>query len=469
MVNDDRVTELVECCLYEQSPLSRDSARSELLKYGKQFPCKALLGMLETATRPIQRRVVRLLGDVPPGQLRVFVEEAFRQPETSPRTLVALARLLTSQSEQDEPLLSLGLKHVDARVRKACATKGASSTSLWQSLFDSDELVRDKAALVLLTRELNLSELAADGLADAERLMNQLTDVDTNCWVLLFKLFPKHPTILSRTKNELRQIDFLEDVDGIRENRSASLVEKAWALSRLGSVSTDAASHEDSRVRQAFVRSGQATQAQLTTLKLDSCPGVRWLSAQALAGRYLPDKLVERTAPHERLNAASAKPPYGIRPGDERVSAQRVQAALALCHNRLDVNLGVAVRSAEAAGFQEVFVVGHTPLFRTAMRGADFVIPVIQVPDGESLIRESRNRGYQLVAVQQTPVSVPFHEAEYPPQPLFMMGAEDIGLPNILRRQADLAIDIPMFGEIDSLNVAAAATTVIFHWRLCCA
>ena len=49
-----------------------------------------------------------------------------------------------------------------------------------------------------------------------------------------------------------------------------------------------------------------------------------------------------------------------------------------------------------------------------------------------------------------------------------MMGAEDLGLPNILRRQADLAIDIPMFGEIDSLNVATAATTVIFHWRLCC-
>ena len=146
MVNDDGVTELVEFACMGSHPFRETCPFNEY----KQFPCKALLGMLETATRPIQRRVVRLLGDVPPEQLRGFVEEAFCQPETSPRTLVALARLLTSQSEQDEPLLSLGLKHVDARVRKACATKGASSTAFGALLIAMRSFV---TARFLLTRE----------------------------------------------------------------------------------------------------------------------------------------------------------------------------------------------------------------------------------------------------------------------------------------------------------------------------
>ena len=105
---------------------------------------------------------------------------------------------------------------------------------------------------------------------------------------------------------------------------------------------------------------------------------------------------------------------------------------------------------------------------RTPMRGTDRVVSVQMVPDGPSLVRAARNLGFQLVAVQQTPCSEPYHKADYPPQPLFMMGAEDMGLPDSLRRAADMAVEIPMFGEIDSLNVATAATTVMFHWRLNC-
>ena len=65
-----------------------------------------------------------------------------------------------------------------------------------------------------------------------------------------------------------------------------------------------------------------------------------------------------------------------------------------------------------------------------------------------------------------SPDSVPFHRAAYPPRPLFIVGAEDEGVPEALRVAADLVVEIPQFGVIDSLNVAAAATTVLFHWRV---
>ena len=82
-----------------------------------------------------------------------------------------------------------------------------------------------------------------------------------------------------------------------------------------------------------------------------------------------------------------------------------------------------------------------------------------------ALIRRAHALDYQLVVIQQTPLSAPYHQAEYPPRPLFVVGAEDDGVPQPLRRAADLLVEIPQYGLIDSLNVAAAATVVMFHWR----
>ena len=88
------------------------------------------------------------------------------------------------------------------------------------------------------------------------------------------------------------------------------------------------------------------------------------------------------------------------------------------------------------------------------------------MPDSAALVSLAREKGYQIVAIQQTAASVPYHLADYPPNPLFVLGSEDAGMPDPLRTAADLAVEIPQFGIIDSLNVATAATVVMFHWRV---
>ena len=99
----------------------------------------------------------------------------------------------------------------------------------------------------------------------------------------------------------------------------------------------------------------------LKTLLEDEDSATRWLAGRALSRAFDPALLDQRIAPHARLSVPSAQPPFGIRSGDARVSRERVKAGLALCHGRIDVNIGVAVRSAEAAGFTHVFVVGTRP------------------------------------------------------------------------------------------------------------
>ncbi|MCB9529026.1 MAG: hypothetical protein H6701_11715 [Myxococcales bacterium] len=197
----------------------------------------------------------------------------------------------------------------------------------------------------------------------------------------------------------------------------------------------------------------------------DRDPGVAWLARRAAAGAYTPQALARRLGAHARSDAPSARPPYGLRPGDTIPRAHRAPAALAMCHPRFDINLGVAVRSAEAAGLREIYLVGRAELFRSPARGTDRILPLRHAPDAAALLRMARAADYQIVALQQTPDGVPFHRADYPPRPLFIVGAEDTGVPAPLRAAADLIVEIPLWGAIDSLNVAAAATTVLFHWR----
>ncbi|MCB9524909.1 MAG: hypothetical protein H6702_16235 [Myxococcales bacterium] len=259
-------------------------------------------------------------------------------------------------------------------------------------------------------------------------------------------------------------LDHLADPDALAELLGGPhAVAAALGLARLGQVDALIA-HAEPAVRAVAARHLPADHAALPGLATDPDESVAWLARQAAAGAYRHPE--DRLGPHARSHAASAQAPYGLRPGDAVPEVERAPAALALCQTSFDVNLGVAVRSAEAAGLREVFVVGHRALFKSPARGTDQVIPVTALPDPAALIRRAREAGYQIVAVQQTPRSVPYHTADYPPRPLFVLGAEGEGLPDALRLAADLVVEIPLFGVIDSLNVAAAATTVMFHWRV---
>ena len=198
----------------------------------------------------------------------------------------------------------------------------------------------------------------------------------------------------------------------------------------------------------------------------DEDPAVRWLAQQNRDGHYTPERMALRTVNNPVTQSPSASPPYGLRPGDPIPAVDRVEAAVALCQPRFKMNLGVAMRSAEAAGLKEIFFVGRADYMRSPARGADLALPVHHVPDSAALVRRARQLGYQIVAVQQTAGSVPYHRASYPPTPLFVLGSEALSMPSRLRNAADLAVEIPQFGVIDSLNVATAASVVVFHWRV---
>ncbi|GAG35174.1 unnamed protein product, partial [marine sediment metagenome] len=63
-------------------------------------------------------------------------------------------------------------------------------------------------------------------------------------------------------------------------------------------------------------------------------------------------------------------------------------------------------------------------------------------------------------------VSTPIHEIEeYPGHTVFILGSERNGVPNAVIEQCDGVIHIDQFGTIPSLNVAQAATVIMYDWH----
>jgi tRNA(Leu) C34 or U34 (ribose-2'-O)-methylase TrmL len=449
--------------LYDSDPVVRDAARGRVAERAEPRTVDTLVRALDAAHRSTRRRAGRILAEMRPERTRARLADAVLNAETHAERLRAgAARALALLGGVDEPALGQALRNDPSpRVRRACASHATPAEALLAGLRDSAPEVVEACVEALSARALPLPE--ADRAALAERFGTTLAAFTR----LLARSSPTSPeTCAAARAGDASALDHLAHAPTWRALlEGPHRVAAAWALvtyapDALAALSRDA----DPAVRAAAVRAvGRADPAILAAALVDPDPTVRWHARRVAAGDF--ESLDDRIAPHARSDAPSARPPYGLNGPTLPATPPRVPAALALCHNRLDVNLGVAVRSAEACGLEEVVLVGRGELLRTAARGTERVLPVRAVPDAEALLREARARGRQLVVVQQTPRSVPYHRAEYPPTPLFVLGAEDDGVPAVLRRAADLLVEIPMWGVIDSLNVATAATCVLFHWR----
>lgn len=140
--------------------------------------------------------------------------------------------------------------------------------------------------------------------------------------------------------------------------------------------------------------------------------------------------------------------------------------ALAVLNPSYNINAGALIRTAEAAGADEFFLVGRPDYNIDSARGTDGFLRMRHVETERELMNTARSEGYQVVAIQQAPGSRP-HDDEgliYPPRPMFVLGNEDRGVSPWFCAAADLLLEIELVGAIDSLNVGCAGAVVLFEW-----
>lgn len=128
-------------------------------------------------------------------------------------------------------------------------------------------------------------------------------------------------------------------------------------------------------------------------------------------------------------------------------------------------NLGALLRTADAAGVDAVVACGEpdlgNPNLVRASVGTVFYLPVA-TSTPQAAVDWLRRRRLRIATTE------PAAEREYTDADLtgplaIVVGAEDTGVSEVWRQEADLRVRIPMLGRNDSLNVSVAAAVLIYE------
>ncbi|MCL2120829.1 MAG: 23S rRNA (guanosine(2251)-2'-O)-methyltransferase RlmB [Clostridiales bacterium] len=128
-------------------------------------------------------------------------------------------------------------------------------------------------------------------------------------------------------------------------------------------------------------------------------------------------------------------------------------------------NLGASIRSAEALGAHGMVIPKHraAPLSAGADRasaGALEYMPVDRVANIAQTLDEMKKEGLWIFgAASDTGLSI--YEADWTVAAALVMGGEHKGLTPLIQKKCDIIVHIPMSGQVNSLNVSAAAAAIL--------
>lgn len=132
-------------------------------------------------------------------------------------------------------------------------------------------------------------------------------------------------------------------------------------------------------------------------------------------------------------------------------------------------NLGAIIRTANAAGAGAVIVAerraaGLTETVAKAAAGALEHVPVVRVVNINHTIQGLKRDGWFVYGLDEKGEQL-YDAVDWPARTAIVMGAEGKGLHELVKKNCDALVRIPMAGKIASLNVSVAAGIVLFAWR----
>lgn len=154
----------------------------------------------------------------------------------------------------------------------------------------------------------------------------------------------------------------------------------------------------------------------------------------------------------------------------EAKAPPRMPVALMLESIRSLHNVGCFFRTGDGAGVEHIYLTGFTgtpprnEIAKVAL-GAEGVIPWEYERDAVASARKAKSDGYTLVAVEQTVGSTSLYETELPFPCCLVFGHEVEGVTQALLDECDLAVEVPMHGAKESLNVSVCSGVVLFEVR----
>jgi len=133
-------------------------------------------------------------------------------------------------------------------------------------------------------------------------------------------------------------------------------------------------------------------------------------------------------------------------------------------------NLGSLLRVAEVSGVSGVIVTERksAPLnatVRKASAGASELIPVVSVTNLSQTLDKLKRADYWTVGAALSENSISLFDFEFPKRTAIILGSEGEGIRRLTEEKSDFVVKLPMFGKIESLNVAQAGAVFLFEYQ----
>lgn len=129
-----------------------------------------------------------------------------------------------------------------------------------------------------------------------------------------------------------------------------------------------------------------------------------------------------------------------------------------------DMNIGTVVRTANAFLAEAVHIVGRRRWNRRGAMVTDRYQHIHHHDTVAELMRWARENGLEVVAIDNTPGSVPLETAQLPERCLLVFGQEGPGVTGETRGQAAMTCSIAQFGSTRSINAGVAAGIAMHAW-----
>ena len=179
--------------------------------------------------------------------------------------------------------------------------------------------------------------------------------------------------------------------------------------------------------------------------------------------------MMSLTHSHQGVIALAAAREYSTIDDILQTAADRGEAPLlVICDELSDPhNLGAILRSAECAGAHGVIIpkrrsVGLTATVAKASAGAVEYMEVAKVGNINNAIAELKEKGVWIYGTAAEG-SVPMYQADLTGPAAIVIGNEGEGMSQLVRKNCDMLVHIPMKGRISSLNASAAASILLYE------
>lgn len=131
-------------------------------------------------------------------------------------------------------------------------------------------------------------------------------------------------------------------------------------------------------------------------------------------------------------------------------------------------NAGAIIRTAECAGAHGVIMperraAGVNATVRKAAAGAAAHIPIVRVSNIADTIRKIKKANVWVAGADLGEESVEYTQADLARDIAIVIGAEGEGLSQLVKRECDYLVRVPMLGEVASLNASVAAGVLVYE------